>query len=281
MSPKRLGLLALINHKSGKNYLADQNSTVEQLAVGYFSEYKTINGILDAIQNKLNLHERSDWKKLSKKLFRKKEQTTEAEKETETENSEENSNARGKKKNSKQTADKKGKATTSNESTAKKDKMQKRSKETNVQENRASVESDDSSESEQDSDLEKNDTPAEAPTAIDEFFITADGSNYMSTAVSNSKQEEELDDDHHPNQGKSYAKKPHEASFFHKSDKKPAQSVVNRFENKKRKWSDNAVEEVHTVKETKLDPDLHPSWQAKQKQKPIIAEFKGKKITFD
>jgi len=27
--------------------------------------------------------------------------------------------------------------------------------------------------------------------------------------------------------------------------------------------------------------DLHPSWQAKQKIKPIIQEFKGKKITFD
>lgn len=81
-SPKRLGVLALIYYKSGKSYLADQNSTVEQLAVGYFTEHKGLTDVLDTIRNKLNLTETTDWKKSAKKLFRKKDKTEKPEKPT-------------------------------------------------------------------------------------------------------------------------------------------------------------------------------------------------------
>lgn len=285
MSPKRLAVLALINRKSGKNYLADQNSTIEQLAVAYFSEYKTVKGILDAIENKLNLSDSWDWKKTSKKLFRKKDETAKTAKTekvqkkvgfTETDNT----SVKGKK--AKKVAETSGKAKKSTDLSAKEIKKQKKSKKTIVEEDAASVESDESSESEDESDTEstsaKQDT---APsTTVDEFFITADGSNYLSTAVSNTKQDDESDDESHPNRGKESIKKPHEASFFHKSDKKLPKPATNRIDNKKRKWAENE-DEVQTVKEPKFDPELHPSWQAKQKQKPIITEFKGKKITFD
>lgn len=282
MSPKRLAVLALINRKSGKNYLADQNSTIEQLAVAYFSEYKTVKGLLDAIENKLNLSDSWDWKKTSKKLFRKKDETAKTEKVQKKAEFTETDDAPVKGKKAKKVAETDGKTKKSNDLSAKEIKKQKKSKETIVEEDAASVESDESSESEDESDTEstsaKQDT---APsTTVDEFFITADGSNYLSTAVSNTKQDDESDDESHPNRGKEFIKKPHEASFFHKSDKKPVKPATNRIDNKKRKWTENE-EEVQTVKESKFDPELHPSWQAKQKQKPIITEFKGKKITFD
>lgn len=276
MPPKRLGLLALLHYKSGKNYLADQNSTVEQLAVGYFSEYKTMNGILDAIRKKLNLHESQLWKKTSKKLFKKKDKTEQADKMnkktpfTETENGEENSGAKNKKKKTKQTSETNGKVSKSDKG----DKKQTKSKKATAEQDAAS-ESDESSESEEENDLES--TSAPAPTTVDEFFITADGANYLSTAVTTSKQENNKPDDDQTE--KVFPKRSKESSFFHKSDKKPVKLAVNRFENKKRTWTEH--EEAEPAKETKLDPELHPSWQAKQKQKPIITEFKGKKITFD
>lgn len=282
MSPKRLAVLALINRKSGKNYLADQNSTIEQLAVAYFSEYKAVKGILDAIENKLNLSDSWDWKKTSKKLFRKKDETAKTEKVQKKAGFTETDNTSVKGKKAKKVAETDGKAKKSSELSVKEIKKQKKSKKTIVEEDAASVESDESIESEDESDTESTSAKQDAApsTTVDEFFITADGSNYLSTAVSNTKQDDESDDESHPNRGKEFIKKPHEASFFHKSDKKPVKPATNRIDNKKRKWTENE-EEVQTVKESKLDPELHPSWQAKQKQKPIITEFKGKKITFD
>lgn len=272
--------MALINYKSGKNYLAIQSSTVEQLAVAYFTEHKTVGPILDAIRNKLNLDDSSNWKKLAKKLFRKNDKTSATEGEKETTETEESSDGKGLKKKAKANAKTNEKSIKSKTPSSKETKKQKKSNKSIEQKDTTPSESDESEEeSDKETENENNDTaPA---TTVDDFFITADGSNYLATAVANTKQEEDLDDDHHPNRGKEFAKKPKEASFFHKSDKKPVKLAVNRFENKKRKWSDNEEEEVHTVKESKVDPELHPSWQAKQKQKPIITEFKGKKITFD
>lgn len=290
MSPKRLGLLALRYYKSGKNYLANSDSTVDQLAVGYFCEHKSINGILDAIRKKLKLDESWNWRKSVKKLFKKKDKTLNADKVkekkektsfTETDNTDSKTTAKNKNKKVQQKLE-------ANGNSEKPEKSQKKQKQQAAQEDVESDKSeefDDSSESDEDIDvkLDEKNSVSEPPTIVDDFFITADGSNYLSNAVVNRNQAEdsEGDDNQHFYRGKDFERKPREASFFHKSDKKPVKPAVNRFEATKRKWSDESEEQVHMPKEKKVDSELHPSWQAKQKLKPIITEFKGKKIIFD
>lgn len=244
--------------------MADQNSTVEQLAVGYFTEFKGLSDVLETIRNKLNLIESTDWKKSAKKLFRKKdkaekpEKTKKSEKKkkgsfTETDDTDTNTKLRNKKQKQNSVNDKTEKV------------AQKRNEE-----------SEDNSDSDSSNESEEK---IEAPTTVDDFFITADGSNYLSTAVVNKEQENDSGDD--SNTRKVFEKKPKEASFFHKSDKRPVKLGTNRFEDAKRKRLNETVEPIRTVKEMKIDPELHPSWQAKQKLKPTITEFKGTKITFD
>lgn len=291
MSPKRLGLLALMYYKSGKNYLANSDSTVEQLAVGYFCEHKSVNGILDAIRNKLKLDESSNWRRSVRKLFKKKDKTLNAERVkekkkktsfTETDDTDSKATAKNKNKKVQQKSEANGKS-------EKPEKSPKKQKQQVAQENAEqdkSEESDDSSKSDDDTDVKstkENDVSEPPPTTVDEFFITADGSNYLSTAVVNRNQEEDSDgnDNQHFYQGKDFERKPREASFFHKSDKKPVKPSVNRFEGTKRKWSNESEEQVHKSTEKKIDTELHPSWLAKQKLKPTITEFKGKKIKFD
>ncbi|XP_055326956.1 serum response factor-binding protein 1 [Sitodiplosis mosellana] len=283
MSPKRLGLLALMYYKSGKNYLADSSSTVDQLVVGYFCEHKSVNDILDAIRKKLKLDESWNWRRSVRKLFKKKNKTLNAEKVkkkknsfTETDGTDSTATTKGKHKKDQQKAEPNGKP-------EKAVKPKKKQKEPDAEPSES--EESDSSESDDDVDVrpaEKNQV-SEPPTTVDDFFITADGSNYLSTAIPNQKQE--VDSDGETNQrlyrSKDFDRKPKEASFFHKSDKKPVKLAVNRSEGTKRKWLDDREEQTGQPMEKKVDPELHPSWQAKQKLKPTITEFKGKKITFD
>lgn len=272
-SPKRLGVLALIYYESGKRYLSDPNSTIEQLAVGYFTEHKGVSDILDAILKKLQLTEIPYWKKLIKKLFKTKDKDDVKAKAD-----------KAQKKNSFNETDHSEKVAKSKDKKVKQRTEQAVTKQSDSEKESIthintkpidSKESDSSNESDDDS----SDEIAEHPTAVDDFFITADGSNYLSTAIANKTQGNDSDDD--SNQKKVYEKKPRESSFFHKSDKKPEKSGSNRFEGAKRKWPNESDESVHKAKETKIDPELHPSWQAKQKQKPTITAFKGTKITFD
>lgn len=272
MLPKRLGLLALIYYKSGKNYLSDSQSTVEQLAVGYFSQYKGLNSILDAIRNKLNLDNAPDWRRLAKKLFKKKDKSIKKEKIDKKKNAfVESDNV---KPNESKLENSNGNLEKSSKSANKKQKKQTES--TQLDAAAPALESDESSES---SATEDNADSLPPPTTVDDFFITADGSNYLSTAVANKKEDDESDDD---SKGKGFVKKSNESSFFQKNNKKPVKLATVRSEaGPKRKWSDDREEKVETGKQLKVDPNLHPSWQAKQKLKPTIAEFKGKKITFD
>lgn len=291
MPPKRLGLLALIYYKSGKNYLSDPNSTVEQLAVGYFTEHKGLNAVLDSIRNKLSLNESSDWRKSVKKLFKKKDKTLKAEKIakktafTETDCSGVNNESKIEKKKVKQNSERNTKPEASIKNSVKQQKKQKEFTKQKVE--TTAIESVESSDSEQDEqnagDSHASEANITAPTTIDDFFITADGSNYLSTAVANQNQDEDSEDgsNNRPQRAKMSKPKSKESSFFQTNGKKPVKLATNRFEGTKRKWLDEGNEQVHKEKQPKIDTDLHPSWQAKQKMKPAIAEFKGKKITFD
>lgn len=66
---------------------------------------------------------------------------------------------------------------------------------------------------------------------------------------------------------------------------------IDQFQGKKIKFSEAALAPSTVVRKASQaiasnvsaedTAKLHPSWLAKQKQKPVISEFKGKKITFD
>ena len=63
---------------------------------------------------------------------------------------------------------------------------------------------------------------------------------------------------------------------------------IKEFSGKKINFSDDIAPSATNKKkplparsgESVVDQQLHPSWQAKQKLKPIISEFQGKKIKF-
>ncbi|XP_044314637.1 DNA ligase 1 [Drosophila rhopaloa] len=93
---------------------------------------------------------------------------------------------------------------------------------------------------------------------VDPFFITESGQPYMSTAVVLSgDNDSEAEEEQRP-------------------------PPVKRFRNEERRTNTGweRPERQQEFKAKKPTDDRHPSWLAKQLQKPIISDFKGKKITF-
>ncbi|XP_070073198.1 serum response factor-binding protein 1 [Drosophila takahashii] len=107
---------------------------------------------------------------------------------------------------------------------------------------------------------EEEPTPdSNRPThVVDPFFITESGQPYLSTAVvlsgdNDSEAEEE---------------------------QKPPPVKKFRHEERRTNTYRERPERQQEFKAKKPTDDRHPSWLAKQQQKPIIGDFKGKKITF-
>lgn len=98
---------------------------------------------------------------------------------------------------------------------------------------------------------------------IDSFFMTADDKDYMSVYKPLPVEEKNLVE--HP---KLESQKPKE--IFIKGKK----LIIGKKNN-----TGNRRERRQQVEES-LDPVLHPSWEAKRKQKSLV-KFEGKKITFD
>lgn len=254
MSAKRLGLLSLLYHTSGKkNYLADPNSTVEQLAVGYFCQYKSVTATLDSIEHQLNLNGKNDWQYQVKKLFKTKSNIT----------------LKGEQPSRK--------------------KIQKDSSFVES-DNLDHAENDDSIKVIESKDIDgskttkrnavknkrksKENTETNTPSTVDEFFITTEGTSYMSTAVNTQNDNSNNVSEHKSKK----AKKPKHSKAvgkFEREDTPKKNSGKQKWNNEK----DESIEEEKSIKE--IDSSLHPSWIAKQKQKPTITEFKGSRITFD
>lgn len=280
MSARRLAALALANHKSTKNALADVESTPEQLAVGYFANQDFVQKALESIYQTMNLDGGTTfWKKQVRKLFKKK-----------------GDKAKG-------TATGKGGATKEQDESATDDQ------ESSDEDGEGSDEGDGQSDGESDARNEDNEKvekppknrPAKKPklekakparkeeneipkpakskknkkaaeSTVDDFFITAEGTSYLSTAVV--KEEPKVKKD-----AAEARSKPQ-----HEKRNKPFDKVAqNNRGNGKFEAKPSFKRHYEEVAEPKkeIDPNLHPSWLAKQKQKPIIAGFQGKKITFD
>ncbi|KAH8346088.1 hypothetical protein KR067_003626, partial [Drosophila pandora] len=88
---------------------------------------------------------------------------------------------------------------------------------------------------------------------VDPFFITESGQPYLSSAVVL----DENDD--------------------READEKP---LINKFRNENSRTSYQKRPESRTEFRPKRTDDRHPSWLAKQQQKPVIGDFQGKKIKF-
>ncbi|KAH8249902.1 hypothetical protein KR026_000789, partial [Drosophila bipectinata] len=107
--------------------------------------------------------------------------------------------------------------------------------------------------SEEDEPKPQKDRPTHV---VDPFFITESGQPYMSTAVVFDENNDAEADD------------------------KPAPSI-NKFRNDDNRTTyQKRYSESHTEFRPKRTDDRHPSWLAKQQKKPVIGDFKGKKIKF-
>lgn len=128
---------------------------------------------------------------------------------------------------------------------------------------------------------------------VDPFFITDTGENYLSSAVSiaNDKwqQQNGQEDDkrnlhliklngknkptYHQQDFKTNkfgARNQFSSQKYDKSQKFGTEDKFSNYANKKSKELTNSRQQ-----------NIHPSWAAKQKLKPVISSFQGKKITFE
>lgn len=252
--------------------MADQDSTVEQLAIGYYSESKNLKVVLDAIREQLHIERNDRWKKATRKLFKKNETVEKKSEGKDAGDESMETDSVGdkdvKKMKSKSNKANNQEATTLESKKPKKPKTMKVIMKLNNDKD----------------DVDKMKT-TEAPTTVDDFFITANGSNYLSNAVVNSVQKDDKNTESKPFPPK---KQSHE--FVMNGGIGPGQSGkrfqrnagLKRFAAEKRNWNDTINDvPVEVKEERKINLDLHPSWVAKQKQKPTIADFRGTKITFD
>ncbi|EDW59386.1 serum response factor-binding protein 1 [Drosophila virilis] len=114
----------------------------------------------------------------------------------------------------------------------------------------------------------------ERPThVVDPFFITESGQPYLSTAVVLSgDSHNESDDNQHVEQRK---RKPLAKKQEYNS------SRSNERHNHERSNERHNYERSNERHNNERSNERHPSWMAKQQQKPIIANYKGRKTKFN
>lgn len=284
MSARRLAALALANYKSPKNALANVESTPEQLAVGYFANLDFVQKALGSIYQTMNLDGCTTfWKKQIRKLFMKKD---EVKKSGDTKKKSKNSKTKGevgtkKEQNKSETNDQESSDgdTVSDEgsdhSDGEHDELNEDCDELekSTQSTKAKKPALGKIKAESPKPAKSKKTKKQAESTVDDFFITAEGTSYLSTAVVKEEPKDKK------GTGEAHAK-PQQAKWNKSFDKAPHQTNHAGARHEPRQPFKRPFEEV-TEPKKEIDPNLHPSWLAKQKQKPIIAGFQGKKITFD
>ncbi|XP_037949255.1 MATH and LRR domain-containing protein PFE0570w [Teleopsis dalmanni] len=104
----------------------------------------------------------------------------------------------------------------------------------------------------------------------DPFFITETGKPYMSTAIVTNKTQNVSEEVVNNKSNVGNKRKIHDRNNYQSENRnfhKQNSELNSKWKNK-----DNQMNKSE---------NLHPSWAAKQKQKPIITNFQGKKITFN
>lgn len=299
-----MGALALSSKKTSSQLVSDSKSSIEEICTGRLLSLKAIIAFVSKMKSKYDVHGTLDWQTIighfadanaTKKKLPKKRDGTEN-------------------KDRKDGKVAKAKALPAEKKAAKsKDKTV-----TQVAQNLPKVKPLKTKKIEEEID-EPSEEPA-ATTMADPFFITNDGSNYMSTAVIDRTQPDGPDDalnrrsrranrlpnnsdgaKSHVKTGKFNKSTPKLKSFggsarnetkqdaeadVHPSwSAKRKQKSIPAFQGKKMKFDGSEDKPAPGSAKPANDGDdsskLHPSWAAKQKLKPVIAAFKGSKITFD
>lgn len=304
----RLGALALSSKKTSSQLVSDSKSSIEEICTGRLLSLKAIIAFVSQMKRKYDVDGTLDWqmvighfadanatkKKLPKKNVAKRDGA--------------------------ETKDRKdGKLTKAKASPAqKKSEKSKDHAVTPIVQKSPKVKPSKTKKVEEEV-AETSEEPA-ATTMADPFFITNDGSNYMSTAVIDRTQPDGPDDTlnrrsrranrltnnsdgpkGHAKSGKFNKSTPKLKSFGGsvRNESKPdaeadvhpswsakrKQKSIPAFQGKKMKFDGSEDKPAPGSAKPTNDGDdsskLHPSWAAKQKLKPVIAAFKGSKITFD
>lgn len=258
------------------------DATPEQLAIGYFANIEIVKKTLETIYQALSLDDATFWRRQVKKLFKKKEndvktksknKTKGAKKDDENDDEEKSTNE------DEATSPSTGKKLKKSEKSKKSDKSNASTKvkqpRSNDDDNNPKPAKIKKSEPEEDDDDDDDDEAVHEST-VDDFFITAEGTSYLSNAVVKAVKSGEENDEQ-------VSRAPAQNGKRNQSFTKLNQNDNTRFAAKKpfKRNFEETVKEMPSAPVTPVDPNLHPSWLAKQKQKPIIAGFQGTKITFD
>lgn len=124
----------------------------------------------------------------------------------------------------------------------------------------------------------------QVPKSEDPFFLSTTGSNYLTT-VTTTVSESSGDDDEEEPPKKQFKRKAGKVQKFNNGHRKE-NGNQHKFEPKVNRQKPTERTQKLNEKPPKaassIEPDIHPSWAAKQQQKKLqIQEFKGTKIKFD
>lgn len=279
-------MLALCFDKNPAHVLSAVTLPAEEVCIARLLEFKKFSVVVEGIKAKYNLNDSFAWREAVLKLGSKK-KLAGAGKGTTV----------AKIGSSNKKAENESKPTVASEKKERKTKAQKQERKRPAS---PSLEK-------QEPKIKKQTVKIDAPLTVDPFFITSDGTNYMSTvapeeipenvgeegtsAVPLNRRARRSGMMPKPNAAGGANRAAPKLEVFAQPEidleahpswaAKRKQKVIPHFQGKKVTF--DADDEGAAPKETTKNAareELHPSWAAKQKLKPVISEFKGTKVTF-
>lgn len=264
----RLGALALSSKKTSSQLLSDTKASIEDVCIGRLLHLKAIVSFVSQMKQKYDVDGTLDWqaivghfadakvakKKLTKKNVAKLDAVPDPEHID-------------------------GKSARANASPAQKKPLKSKEKSVTPKVEKSPKEKSMPAKppkTKKDAEEIENAEEPVATTMVDPFFITNDGTNYISTAVIDRTQPDGPSDD--LNRRSRRANRLNNNSDGPKTHTKNAK--FNKAPPKLQSFGGSSRNETRKDVPDNADADVHPSWSAKRKQKSIPA-FQGKKIKFD
>lgn len=233
--------------KTPDQYLSNPESTTEEMCVACMLKCKGMTERMAAIKEKFNLNDSIEWRDVIKNLGLKNKKKKKTQKQ--------------KDKNAERQKDKTGK------NNVEKDPVSKKPAATKIVNRKDPTEDGETSYMQVavDKPIKKNSKvkTVTKETTVDPFFITEDGANYVAVVSRNQEESTNDDDDKKVRPGRQFSKVPQSKQNNKQTFNKPIKPI--------RLGTNNPNDD---------DPNVHPSWSAKRKQK-ALPSFQGKKVKFD
>lgn len=263
----RLGALALSSKKTSSQLVSDSKSSIEELCIGRLLCLKAIMTLVSQLKSKYDVNGTLDWQTVighfaDAKAAKKKLTMKNVGQRNGTENAHH--------KDGKVTKAKAKASPAQKKATKPKDKPV-----TSAAPKITSTSIKQPSKTKIETIAEKSEAPT-ATTMIDPFFITNDGSNYLSTAVIDRVQADGPDDD--LNRRSRRINRLNTNSAVPKTHAK--NDKFTKSTPKMTSFGGLTKNDARINVPANADVDVHPSWSAKRKQKSIPA-FEGKRMKFD